>query len=232
MAFASKDAKDAPKLPHAGHRKRLKNRFMKDPTLIPDYELLELILYWVFPRRDTKDLAKNLLSRMGSLAAVLNAPPSLLQRDKTEKALYAFHCIRETSRRLILEEILQAPLLNNTHKLKEYCATTMAYKSIEELRLFFVDKKYYLIQEDLHASGTLDNISVYPRELLKRALELNATGILMVHNHPSGDSTPSSSDITLTHHLRDSLAPFSIKILDHLIIGKHGHFSFREGGLL
>lgn len=200
--------------------------------MVPDYELLELILYWVFPRRDTKELAKDLLSTMGSLAAVLHAPLSLLQKNKAEKAYYAFCCIRETNRRLLLEEILDAPLLNNTHKLKEYCSATMAHKTVEELRLFFVDKKYYLIQEEMHASGTLDNISVYPRELLKRALELNATGILMVHNHPSGDPTPSPSDITLTHHLRESFSPFSIKILDHLIIGKHGYFSFREDGLL
>lgn len=220
-------------VPHyTGHRQRLRDRFLQDPTLISDYELLELILYWVFPRQDTKPLAKKLLAELGSFAKVVHASSSALKSQKASAAFYAFQCLVEISGRLIRAELQTAPLLNNTQRVLDYCTVTMAHAPTERLRLFFVDRRYYLLQEDLYKTGTLDQIALYPREFIKRALELNAAGVLLVHNHPSGDPTPSAADITVTQNLRDALIPFNVTILDHFILGRYGYFSFREKGIL
>lgn len=215
------------KEPHYhGHRERLRARFLSNPQSVPDYELLELILYWVYPRRDVKPEAKRLLDHYSSLKQLMH------ETFLTPSLTFTFQLIRETSRRLLLEEIRSGPLLNNTQRVIDYCRLTMGHLPAEQFRLFFLDRKYYLIQEMLHQSGTLDQVPLYPREVLKKALECNAANLIMVHNHPSGETTPSSADIEMTKHLKAVLMPFSIRVLDHFIVGKFSHFSFREQGLL
>lgn len=224
-----------------GHRKRLKERFLGNPQAVPDYELLELMLYWVYPRRDTKPLAKILLEKYKTLKNIIHQHTQTTGFSSTVSPcdlpddpplIVLFHVISETARRLLMCEIQNLPLLNNTQSVIDYCHLTMAHLAREQFRLFFLDKKYYLIGEDIHQIGTLDQVPLYPREVLKKALGMNAAHILMVHNHPSGDPSPSQADIGLTRHLRQSLAPFSIRIIDHFIIGKQGYFSFREQNLL
>lgn len=213
--------------PHyCGHRQRMKERFLTSPSTLPDYELVELILYFAYPRRDVKGRAKDLLKEFGSFPRLVQSP--LLSPN----LLLIFRVIYEASRRIALEEIKIGPILNNAHKVIEYCRVTMAHLAIEQFRLFFLDRKYHLICDELQQAGTVDQVTLYPREVLKRALELNAAHLLMVHNHPSGDPQPSNADIEMTRHLKTSLLPFNIKVLDHFIIGRSGHFSFRENSLL
>ena len=216
------------KKPHYyGHRQRLKERFLKEPTLLPDYELLELVLYWVYPRQDVKPQAKLLLEEHKTLRNVIcNTQSSCLSLST------AFQAIAEMARRMMLQEIKTTSLLNNTQRVVDYCQLTMAHLKVEQFRIFFLDRKYFLLADELQQKGTLDQVPLYPRELLKRILELNAACLIMVHNHPSGDPTPSQSDIEITKHLKHSLLPFNIRLLDHFIIGCHGYFSFREQGVL
>lgn len=214
-----------PKPHYHGHRKRLRDRFLREPSALPDYELLELILYWAYPRQDVKLKAKTLLEKHKTLQRVLQslAPPALV---------LVFQVISEVLRRILLREIQDGPLLNNAHRVMDYCHLTMAHLKIEQFRVFFLDRKYHLIGDDLQQGGTLDQVALYPREVLKRALELNAACLILVHNHPSGDPTPSSADIEITKHLKYSLLPFQIRVLDHFIVGRQGYFSFRQQGLL
>ena len=218
-----------PSKPHYhGHRQRLKERFLKDPLSVPDYEILELVLYGIYPRRDVKALAKALLIQHGNLHRLMYQPepqchPSLV---------VTLRLISEVSRRILLHELKKDTLLNNSQRVIHYCHALMAQSDIEHFRLFFLDRKYFLISEDVHNSGTLDQVALYPREVVKRALSVNAASLIMVHNHPSGDPTPSRADIELTSHLKSSLLPFNIRVLDHFIIGKHGYFSFREQGMM
>ncbi len=218
----------APALHYHGHRQRLKERFSKDPAAVPDYEMLELILYWIYPRQDVKPLAKSLLAEHGSLQAFIK------HTLHTGQAPFHFVCqmLYETARRMTLHELRQDTLLNNTHRVLEYLHLTMSHTPIEQFRLLFLDKKYGLLKDELHQGGTLDQVPLYPREVLRRGLELNAACLIMAHNHPSGDPQPSRADIDITRHLVHSLMPFSLRILDHFIIGRHGYFSFREQGLL
>lgn len=211
-----------------GHRQRLRDRFLKDPLALPDYELIELMLYWVYPRRDVKPEAKNLLSEYKSLGHLLDASNTRLLPG----VFFVFQVIKETARRLLLGELKESTLLNNPQRVIDYCLLTMSHLPVEQFRLFFLDRKCLLICEEVHQVGTLDQVPLYPREVLKRALELNATHLIMVHNHPSGDPKPSTADIDITHHLRNSLSPFNIHIVDHFIIGTGTYFSFREHGLI
>jgi len=217
-----------PKKPHYhGHRQRLRERFLKDPTLLPDYELLELVLYGVYPRQDVKPQAKCLLEEHKTLKNVIqNTNSSCLSLAA------AFQAVAEIARRMMLNEITNTSLLNNAQRVVEYCQLTMGHLKVEQFRLFFLDRKYFLLADELQQSGTLDQVPLYPREVLKRALDLNAASLIMVHNHPSGDPTPSQADIEITKHLKHSLLPFNIRVLDHFIIGRHAYFSFREQGLL
>ena len=223
----------SPPLPHYyGHRERLKERFLKNPNTLPDYEILELFLYWVYPRKDVKPLAKQLLNHFGNLKALAHASLSQLEEMRSPSTFIAFELLREFSRRLLIQELHERSLLNNSEKVLAYCRLTMEYLSVEVFRLFFLDKKHYLIADEIQHTGTLDETSLYPREVMKRALSLNAAGIIMLHNHPSGDPSPSKADIALTHQLKAALFPFNIRVLDHFIIGKYGYFSFREQRIL
>ncbi|BDB96393.1 RadC family protein [Candidatus Hydrogenosomobacter endosymbioticus] len=221
------------KKPHyLGHRRRLRERFLKAPRSVPDYEVLEMALYLAYPRKDVKPLAKDLLDKFGSLQRVVSASIAQLHELGATGAAPAFALLKELSRRLAEEEIRSAPLLNNSERVVNYCRITMAHLPVEQFCIMFLDKKYYLISDEAQSLGTIDQTSLYPREVMKRALELNAVGVIMVHNHPSGDPSPSNADIEITKLLSISLAAAGIKILDHFIIGKYAHFSFRENALL
>lgn len=212
-----------------GHRQRLRSRFLKEPQVIPDYELLEMILYWAYPRVDTKERAKDMLAQYGTLNTMIQRAE---KGEFSENLNILFRVFKELMRRTLLEDIQGKPLLNNAQSVLNYCHAMMAYLDIEQFRIFFLDRKYHLICDEVQQTGTVDQVSLYPREVLKRALDVGATCLIMVHNHPTGDPSPSRADIDLTYQLRDSLRPFRMNVLDHFIIGKKGYFSFREQGLI
>ncbi|PPE06354.1 JAB domain-containing protein [Holospora curviuscula] len=209
---------------YIGHRQRLKARFLTAPQALPDYELLELFLGLLYPRKDMKPLAKTLLEKHGSLWGVF---------FRSElSSHWGILCFHEIARRLLIREIQQAPVLNNIDKVMNYAYITMSHLSQEEFRVFFLNKKYELIHEETIQTGTLDEVALYPRPLMRRCLELNSANLILIHNHPSGDPRPSRADIALTHALETALFPFQIHILDHIIMGKYAAFSFREEGYL
>ena len=218
--------------PHyCGHRQRLKERFLKNPQVLPDYEILELLLYWVYPRQDVKPLAKQMLTQAETLSAVISAQVDPLRRVGPG-SFFVFSLLREVLRRMLLPELREQPLLNNAERVIDYCRITMAHLAVEQFRIFFLNRKHVLISDEVQNMGTLDQTALYPREVMRRALELNAAGLILVHNHPSGDPSPSQADIDITRQLQFTLPPFNIQILDHFIVGRHGYFSFREHQLL
>lgn len=212
-----------------GHRQRLRERFLKAPKVMTDYELIELLLFWVYPRQDVKQKAKDHLQNHGGSFSVFFQKES----QKLSSSLgFVLTLIQEVSARLLLTQIKETPLLNDSKKVLDYCRLTMAHLPREEFRIFFLDRLYGLLGEETQQVGTVDQVSLYPREVLKRALDMNATSIILAHNHPSGNTTPSKADKDLTSFLSKSLAPFNVTLLDHFIVGHEGHFSFREHGLL
>lgn len=227
---------NAASTPHyMGHRKRLKQRFLQGGNEnVPDYELLELLLFLAQPRGDMKPLAKALLEECGSFAAVIAATPEKLKRIKGMglSSIVALKTIQEGVRRVLREELREQPLLNSTEKVAEYCHALMAHLEIEQFRILFLDRKNYLIADEVQQTGTLDHTPLYPREVVRRALDLSAGALIMVHNHPTGDPTPSTADIEVTKNLQLAAQQLEIRVLDHFIIGKYGHISFREKGLL
>lgn len=225
----------APTAPHYhGHRDRLRARFLNDPAALPDYELLELLLFAVIPQQDVKALAKEMIAKFGSLAGVLNADPaSLTQFPRiTDKGATTLKTVAEAARRLIRADVMNRPILNSWQRLLDYCHASMAHATREELRLLFLNKKNELIADEVQQTGTVDHTPAYPREILKRALELGSTALIMVHNHPSGDPKPSQDDINLTNNVATAARTFEIVLHDHVIIARKGHFSFRNQGLM
>lgn len=221
--------------PHyAGHRDRLRKRFLAGPDALPDYEMLELVLQLAIPQRDVKPLAKDLIARFGSFADVISAEPAELMTcdGVKETAATALKVVREAAVRLARAEVLNRPVLANWEALLDYCQASMAFHKTEQFRLLFLDRKNVLIKDELQQRGTVDHTPVYPREVVKRALELQASALIMVHNHPSGDVTPSRADIDMTRQVRDALKVVSVTLHDHLIIGRGGHRSFKATGLL
>ena len=221
--------------PHyAGHRERLRKRFLAGPDALPDYEMLELILQLAIPRQDVKPLAKDLIQRFGSFADVLSAEPAELMAcdGVKETTAAALKLIREAAVRLARAEVLNRPVLSNWEALLNYCQASMAFHKTEQFRLLFLDRKNVLIKDEMQQRGTVDHTPVYPREVVKRALELQASALIMVHNHPSGDVTPSRADIDMTRQVREALKVVGINLHDHLIIGRGGHRSFKATGLL
>jgi DNA repair protein RadC len=217
-----------------GHRQRLRQRFLASSEALLDYELLEMLLCLAQPRGDMKPLAKTLMKHFGGLPQIFSAEIVSLKHIKGlgNASLVAFKVIIEILRRFLKEELKKQPLLNNVEKVLEYCYVIMAYLEIEQFRILFLDRKNHLIQDIVHQEGTLDRTALYPRELIKMALALNAGGLILVHNHPSGDPTPSTADIQATTMIKSALLQVEIHLLDHLIIAKHGTFSFRDGGLI
>ncbi|MBO6758933.1 MAG: DNA repair protein RadC [Roseibium sp.] len=214
----------------AGHRERLRERFRKTgESALPDYELLELLLFSALPRRDTKPIAKALLKRFGSFSAVLSAPRARLKEIDGigDMAVDAIHIALAVAIRHTREDIRDRQLLDSWSKVIAYVQGIMGHSEIEQFRILFLDKKNGLIADEQQQQGTVDHTPVYPREVMRRALELQATAMILVHNHPSGDPTPSHADITMTRQLIDIAKPLGIEIHDHIIVARHAHVSFR-----
>jgi DNA repair protein RadC len=219
----------------AGHRERLRERFAKGGAdAMPDYELLELTLFAALPRRDTKPLAKALLARFGSFAEVIAAPRARLLEVKGVGEGVAHHLkiVEAAAHRLAKTRIINRPALSSWTALLDYCTAAMARSQNEEFRVLFLDRKNVLIADEVQNRGTVDHTPVYPREIIKRALELSASGIILVHNHPSGDPTPSKADIAMTREVAGAAKALGITVHDHLVIGRGGHASFKSLGLL
>lgn len=227
--------KDAGKPHYLGHRERLRRRFRDaGADAIPDYELLELILFRAAPRRDTKPLAKALLARFGTFAEAVNAPEEFLREVPGigEAAVTELKLVRAAALRLMRGEVLERPVLSSWAQVLDYCRASMGFESTEQFRILFLDKRNQMIADEVQQKGTVDHTPVYVREVVKRALELSATAIVLVHNHPSGDPTPSRADIEMTKQIVAAAKPFGILIHDHIIVGKQGHASFRGLGLI
>ena len=217
------------------HRKRLRDRFMADGGLaMPDYELLELLLFRAIPRKDVKPLARTLIDTFGDLNRVITAPVARLKAVKGvgEAVICELKLFEAVSQRMMRARVMHKPLLSSWDALLDYCHTTMAHRETEQFRILFLDRKNTLIADEEQAKGTVDHVPVYPREVVKRALELNASALILVHNHPSGDPTPSSADISMTHQIQEACQVLGITLHDHLIIGKSRELSFRSGGYL
>lgn len=220
---------------HSGHRQRLKERFLTGgPDALPDYELLELLLFSAIPRRDTKPLAKQLLERFGSFAEVINASPERLREVKGvgDAAVTQIKLARAAALRLMRGSIMQRPVLSSWTAVLEYCRAAMGFDEREAFRILFLDKKNRLIADEVQQHGTVDHTPVYVREVVKRALELSASAIILVHNHPSGDPTPSRADIDMTRQIVEAAKPLGIAIHDHVIVGRQGHASLKALKLL
>ena len=220
---------------NSGHRERLRTRFQKHGAqALPDYELLELVLFAAIPRRDTKPLAKALLARFGSYAEVIAAPRERLSEIEGvgEAVVNQLKIVEEAARRLTQAQIMGKPILSSWTALIDYCMAAMARAPQEEFRVLYLDRKNVLIADEVQAKGTVDHAPVYPREIVKRALEHGASAIILVHNHPSGDPTPSKADIAMTREIVAAAKALKIAIHDHLVIGRAGHASFKSLGLL
>ncbi len=224
------------KPPHyLGHRQRLRERLLRTGgESLPDYELLELLLFPAQPRRDVKPLAKTLIDRFGGFAQVISATPEELSKVDSlgEAGIAALKAAQASALRLLSEEAKERPVIGNWQKLLAYCRAAMSYDKNEHFRLLFLDRKNMLIADEVQQRGTVDHTPVYPREVVKRALELGASAIIMVHNHPSGDTTPSRSDIDITKEVAAAAEKLGISLHDHVIIGGKDHASFKSLGLL
>jgi DNA repair protein RadC len=220
---------------HLGHRKRLRERFLAGgATAIADYELLEMLLFAAKPRGDVKPLARHLFKTFGSFANIIHASPEkLAEIDGVGDAVIASIKLVEAScQHLLKEQLHDKPIINSWTKLLDYCQLAMGSKTREEFRVLFLNNKNALIADEVQQTGTVDHTPVYPREVMKRALELGATALILSHNHPSGDPTPSKADIDMTRAIIDAATALNIRIHDHLIIAKHKHYSFKSNGLI
>ncbi len=214
----------------SGHRDRLRERFRKaGAEALADYELLEMILYRTIPRADTKPIAKALLKKFNSLGAVFGASEQLLCEVPGVGSAVALDLklMFSASQRMLKSEISDRELLGSWDKVISYCTAAMAHETREQFRIIFLDKKNVLIADEVQQTGTVDHTPVYPREVVKRALELAATAIILVHNHPSGDPTPSRADIDMTRTIIETAKPMGITVHDHIIIGRNGHASLK-----
>lgn len=220
---------------HAGHRKRLRRRFLDaGPGALADYELLELLLFQAQTRKDTKPVAKALLKRFGSFAAVVSAEPARLAEIEGvgEAVIAALKTVQAAAIAFMRDEVMERPVLNSWEKLLAYCRASMAYGTTESFRILFLDRKNVLIADEVQQKGTVDHTPVYTREVVKRALELGASAIILAHNHPSGDPTPSKSDIEMTREVAEAAKKLGITLHDHIIVGRHGHASLKSLGLI
>ena len=222
--------------PHyAGHRARLRERFLKSGgEALADYELLELLLFQALPRGDTKPLAKALIGRFGSYAEVLSADADALREVSGvgDAVVAALKTVRAAALRLMRDELMEKPVLSSWQALIDYCRAAMAREKTEQFRLLYLNRKNALIADEVQQRGTVDQTAVYPREVVKRALELGATAIIMVHNHPSGDPTPSRGDIDMTNEVKEAGEKLGIVLHDHIVVARGGASSFKSMGLL
>ncbi len=225
----------APVSPHAGHRERLRDRALNGGLkALPDYELLELLLFRSLPRQDTKAIAKALLARFGTLGAVLTATPVELMSVKGigESAALDIALAHEAAQRLGREPVAKRPVISSWTALLAYVRTALQHEGREQFRVLFLDNKNQLILDETLNRGTVDHAPVYPREVVRRALELSATAIILVHNHPSGDPTPSAADVDITRQTVEAARVLKIAVHDHLIVGRHGVTSLKAQGLM
>ena len=201
---------------------------------MPDYEILELILFRAVPQQDMKPLAHRLLSVFGDFNAVIPAPPERLLQVKGvgDAVISELKIVEAAAHRLARSRIIDSPVISSWDALVAYCHTTMAHKHREQFRVLFLDKRNRLLADECLSEGTVDSVSVYPREVIKRALEFSATALILVHNHPSGDPTPSDDDIAITKQIETISSSLGIVLHDHLIIGKSAELSFRAHGLI
>lgn len=236
------DVVDVPPMPKGripsymrDHRKRLRGRFLAGGAdALPDYELLELVLFRAIPRQDVKPLARALIDKFGDFNRVLSAPSAQLSQvvGVGEAVLTELKVVEAAAHRLARSKVMQRHVVSSWDDLLNYCHTVMAHRDTEQFRLLYLDTKNTLIADESQASGTIDHVPVYPREVVKRALELNAASLILVHNHPSGDPTPSQADIDMTAQIDNAARALGITVHDHLIIGKSCQISFRASGLL
>ncbi len=221
----------AAETPHYhGHRERLRERFYgAGPEALSDYELLEMALFPALPRRDTKPLAKLLLKKFGSFAEVIHAPVARLREVEGigEASINQIKLLAAAATRVAKGEVKKSIALSSWNDVIDYCRTSMAFADKEQFRILFLDKRNQLISDEVQQVGTVDHTPVYPREVIKRALELSATAIILVHNHPSGDPTPSQADIQMTRAIVGIATPLGISVHDHIIVGKNGHASLK-----
>lgn len=220
---------------HQGHRARMRAKLLAaGPDALLDHELLEMVLFIALPRRDTKPLARALLTRFGSFAAALAAPPSDLMAVEGlgEAGCAALKTVQGAALRLARAEVMDRPVLNNWDRLLAYLTAVLTREKVEQFRILFLDTRNRLIADEAQARGTVNHTPVYPREVVRRALELQATALILVHNHPSGDPTPSRADLEMTQEVKAAAASLGIVLHDHLIMGNGRHVSFRREGLL
>ena len=218
------------RLHYHGHRERLRDRFRDaGAEAVSDYELLELVLFRAIPRRDVKSLAKALIASFGSFPEVIAAPATRLAEVKGlgASAITELKIIHAAASRLARGQVRKRPVLSSWSNVIDYCRTTMAFAEKEQFRVLFLDKRNQLIVDEVQQTGTVDHTPVYPREVVKRALELSATALILVHNHPSGDPTPSNADIEMTRTIVDVAKPLGIAVHDHIIVGRDGHASLK-----
>jgi DNA repair protein RadC len=231
-----KSLNEAASKPHfLGHRERLRERFREaGPEALPDYELLEMVLFRAIKRGDTKPLAKSLIAKFGSFAEVISATPErLMEVNGVGEAITTeLKLVRAAALRLMKGQIINRPLLSSWSAILEYCRAAMAFEDKEQFRILFLDKKNQLIADEVQQEGTVDHTPVYTREVMKRALELSASAIILAHNHPSGDPTPSFADIDMTRKIIEAGQKLGITVHDHVIIGRQGHTSFRASKLI
>ena len=217
------------------HRKRLRQRFSKGgASAMPDYEMLELVLFRAIPRRDVKQLARALLEQFNDFNGVLSAPCDRLEAVKgvSLAVVQELKIVEAAAHRLSKAKILNQPILSCWDSLLTYCQTTLAHRDVEEFRVLFLDRKNTLIADKQQGIGTVDQVPVYPREIIKRALQLNASALILIHNHPSGDPNPSTEDIKMTEEISMAASLLGMTVHDHLVIGKSAEFSFQAEGLL
>lgn len=227
--------KEEDKPHYIGHRQRLRDRFLNGgSSAVADYELLEMILFSARPRGDVKPLAKKLLAEFGSFSKVITATPeSLCKLDGVGDAVVsAILTVQASSERVLREQVINRPLIQSWSALLDYAKTTMAHKKIEEFRILFLNRRNELIRDEVQQTGTIDHTPIYVREVVKRALELGAASIILMHNHPSGDPKPSKADIDITNQVINAAKAVGISVHDHLVIAESGHYSFRANGVI
>ncbi|MBL9052665.1 MAG: DNA repair protein RadC [Tabrizicola sp.] len=219
----------------ADHRQRLRERFMQaGGAALPDYELLELVLFSAIPRQDVKPLARLLLDTFGDFNRVVTASTARLEMVKGvgPAVVQELKLLEAAAQRMMRARVMQKPVLSSWDALLDYCHTAMSHRETEQFRVLYLDRKNNLIADEEQARGTVDHVPVYPREVVKRALELNASALILVHNHPSGDPTPSDADVSMTDQVKEACCALGLTLHDHLIIGKSRELSFRTEGYL
>ncbi len=234
-ALAPEAASEAEPPGHTGHRARMRGKLLTaGPDALLDHELLEMVLFLALPRRDTKPIARALLARFGSFANALTAPLSDLREIEGlgEAGAAALRTVQAAALRLARAEVMDHPVLNNWDRLLAYLTAALSRERVEQFRVLFLDTRNRLITDEAQARGTVNHTPVYPREVVRRALELQATALILVHNHPSGDPSPSRADIEMTQEVKAAAASLGIVLHDHLIVGNGRHLSFRREGLL